>query len=131
MEPLINKNMKEQLHSNFIKSSNLIFATVGMGIINFFFSGVTLSNGANIVTAIFTLLFICGVGIIVRQGYAWVKYLLLVLTTLGLILIAFIPGNPTQNSVVTVVNIAQTVLQVWATILLFRVPKITESRLVE
>ena len=123
--------MKEQLHSNYIKSSNLIFATVGLAIINFFFLGDTLSNEANIVTGIFTLLFICGLGMLVRQGYAWVKYLLLVLTTLSLILFAFISSNPTQNFVVTIVSIAQTVLQVWATILLFRVPKITEIKLVE
>ena len=123
--------MKEQVHSNFIKSSNLIFATVGLGIINFFFPSDILSNGANILTAIFTLLFICGLAILVRQGYAWVKYLLLVLTILGIVAIALIPSSPTQNSVVTIVNIVQTVLQVWATILLFRVPKTKDSKLVE
>lgn len=123
--------MKEQLHSNFIKSSNLIFATVGLGIINFFFPGDILSNGANIATAIFTLLFICGLAILVRQGYAWVKYLLLVLIILGIVAIALIPSNPTQNSVVTIVNIAQTVLQVWATVILFLIPKTAENTLAE
>lgn len=123
--------MKEQVHSNFIKSSNLIFASVGLGIINLFFSSDTLSNVVNIVGVIFTLLLICGLGILVRQGYPWVKYLLLVLTTLGLVSMLLLPSNPTHNPVVIIVNIAQIVIAVWATILLFRVPKITESKLVE
>ncbi len=122
--------MKDQLHSNFIKSSNLIFATVGLGIVNFFFSHILL-NGTNIVTAIFTLLFISGLGLLVRRGFAWVKYLLLVLTIVGLILIMFIPNDPTQNTIVIIVNIAQTVIQVWATVLLFRVPKIIDNKLAE
>jgi len=124
--------MKAQVHSNFIKSSNLIFATVGLGIINFFFSSANLSNGANIVAEIFGLLCICELGLLVRRGYAWgVKYLFLVSTIFGLILIMLILINQTQNPIVFIVPIAQTVLQAWAMILLFRVPKLTESKLVE
>ncbi|HZK96704.1 MAG TPA: hypothetical protein VFC67_21070 [Prolixibacteraceae bacterium] len=124
--------MKEQVHSNFIKASNLIFATVGLGIINFFFSRDNLSNGAKILAEIFGLLCICVLGLLVRRGYAWgVKYLFLLSTIFGLILIMLILSNQTQNPIVFIVPIAQTVIQAWAMILLFRVPKITESKLVE
>lgn len=117
--------MKEPVHSNFIKSSNLIFATVVLGIINFLFSSDNLSNGAKIVAEIFGLLCICGLGLLVRRGYAWgVKYLFLVSTLFGLILIMHILSNQIQNPIVFIVPTTQIVLQAWAMILLFRVPKI-------
>jgi len=123
--------MKEQLHSNFIKSSNLIFATVGLGIINFYFSSDTLSSRTNIAVAIITLLTILGLGILVRQGYNWMKYLLLVLTILGLFGISTILTDLTQNPIVGIVSIVETVLEIWATVILFLIPKAAENILAE
>lgn len=123
--------MKEHLHSNFIKSSNLIFATVVLGIINFFFSSDTLSSGTNIAVAIITLSMILGLGILVRQGYNWMKYLLLVLTILGLFGISTILTDLTQNPIVGIVSIVQTVLEIWATVILFLIPKTAENILAE
>ena len=119
--------MEKQIHRNYIKSSNLIFGTVGLGLINFFFSSDVLNTGQNIAIAILTLIIIAGIGFLVRQGKAWVKYLLLVFTILGLIGIPFIINNITQKPVVGLINIAQTIMQIWAMVLLFMVPKKTDD----
>ena len=115
--------MEKPIHANYIKSSNLIFGTVGLGIINFFFSTELLNTGQNIATAVVTLAIIAGIGFLVRQGKNWVKYFLLVLTLFGLIGMPFIINNINERSVVGLVNIAQTILQIWAMVLLFKVPK--------
>ena len=115
--------MDQLIHSNFIKSSNLIFGTVGLGLINFFFSSDILNSGKNVAIATITLLFIIGIGFLVRRGKHWVKYLLLILTILGLIGIPFIINNILEKPIVGIINIAQTIMQLWAMILLFQVPK--------
>ena len=120
--------MVKQIHTNYIKSSNLIFGTVGLGLINFFFSSDLLNTGQNIATAIFTLVIIAGIGYLVRQGKNWVKYLLLVFMIFGLIGIPFIIDNIVQRPVVGIVNIAQTIMQLWATVLLFKIPKLTDKK---
>ena len=120
--------MDKQIHPNYIKSSNLIFGTVGLGLINFFFSSELLNTGQNIATAILTLVIIAGLGFLVRQGKDWVKYVLLVLMVLGLISIPFIITNIVQRPVVGLINIAQTIMQLWATVLLFKVPKTVDEK---
>jgi len=120
--------MDKQIHPNYIKSSNLIFGTVGIGLINFFFSSDLLNTGQNIVTAILTLVIISGIGFLVRQGKNWVKYLLLVSMVFGLIGIPFIINNIIQRPVVGIVNITQTIMQLCATVLLFKVPKIVNNK---
>lgn len=121
--------MDKKIHPNYIKSSNLIFGTVGLGLINFFFSSEILNTGQNIAIAILTLIIIAGIGFLVRKGKAWIKYLLLVFTLLGLIGIPFIINNITQKPVVGLINIAQTIMQIWAMVLLFMVPKKTDDKM--
>jgi hypothetical protein len=115
--------MDKQLHPNYIKSSNLILATLGLGLMNTFFSKEIFSSVQNIATAATTLLFIAGLAYLVRQGKDWVKYLLLVVMILGMFGLPFIFINIIENPVVGVLNIAQTAMQVWAVVLLFKIPK--------
>jgi hypothetical protein len=114
--------MDSHLHSNYIKSSNLIFITAGLGVINLFFSNDLLINGQNIATVIITPLFVAGIGFLVRQGKQWVKYLLLVLTVLGLLGMLLIINSLFERTISGIINITQTIMQVWATILLFKIP---------
>ena len=123
--------MDKQPHQNFIKSSNLIFGTVGLGLINYFFSSELLSNGKNIANAVITLLLIAGLAYLVRQGLKWVKYLLLVLTITGLIGMMFMINSIAQKPVVGLIIIVQTIMQTWATVLLFKVPKTIENKTVD
>ena len=120
--------MEKQIHPNYIKSSNLIFGTVGLGLINFFFARELLNTAQNIATAILTLVIIVGLGYLVRQGKDWVKYVLLVFMVFGLISIPFIINNIVQMPIVGLINIAQTIMQLWATVLLFKVPKIVDDK---
>ena len=123
--------MEKHIHQNFIKSSNLIFITAGLGLINFFFASELLSNSFNIFVAVFTLAFIIGIGFLVRQGYNWVKIFLLVITILGLIGIPVTLKNLTEKPIVGIINVIQTVLQIWSVILLFKVPKSQENKIVD
>lgn len=123
--------MEKKLHENFIKSSNLIFITFGLGLINLFMTTSELVTGTHKAIAITTMLFILGLGYLVRQGFGWVKYLPLVLTILGLISIPVTIMNLGQRPIVGLINVAQTVLQVWAMIILFKIPKTTDTKHLE
>ena len=117
--------MENQKHPNFIKSSNLIFATASLAIVNFILLPNMAKIPLNIFIAIFTCLFIVGLGFLVRSGKNWVKYFLLVITIVGLII-----GFPGMfmimriSVVVLIINVAQTIMQIWAVILLFKIPKL-------
>ena len=125
-------NMIKKVHENFIKSSNLIFISAALGLINLFLTKGELGSTKLIVSAILTLLFVGGLGYIVRQGYAWIKYLLLVLMIFGLIgIVGILIMNLEKQPLITTVNIIQTILQTWATVLLFIIPKKTVENISE
>ncbi len=115
------------LHPNYIKSSNLIFASAGLGIINFLILPNMQNSVLGIVTIIIVCSFIVGLGFLVRSGKEWVKYLLLALSIIGLVF-----GFPEMlnmikiNIIAFIINIIQTVFQIWATVLLFKVHKLNE-----
>ena len=124
--------MIKKVHENFIKSSNLIFISAALGLINLFLTKGELGSTKLIVSAILTLLFVGGLGYIVRQGYAWIKYLLLVLMIFGLIgIVGILIMNLEKQPLITTVNIIQTILQTWATVLLFIIPKKTVENISE
>ena len=117
--------MENQKHPNLIKSSNLIFATAILGIFNFILLPNMAEIPLNIFIAIFTCLFIFGLGFLVRSGKNWEKYFLLVITIIGLII-----GFPGMfmimriSMIVLIINAAQIIMQIWAVILLFKIPKL-------
>lgn len=110
-------------HPNYIKSSNLMFITAGLGVINLFFFPGILSSALVISTAIITLLFLFALGWLIRQGFSWVKYPFLIIMILGLLGVPFMIKNMATAPVVGIVNVIQTVFQVWALVLLFKIPK--------
>ncbi|PKP29510.1 MAG: hypothetical protein CVU00_15260 [Bacteroidetes bacterium HGW-Bacteroidetes-17] len=119
--------METQIHRNYIKSSNLIFGTIVLGLINLFFSNEELNDIKSIVTNLITILLIVGLGYVIRQGKAWVKYLLLALLILGLILMPISLDYFNQKPVVIIINFVQSAMEIWATILLFKIPKTNEN----
>ncbi len=123
--------MDNKLHPNFIKSSNLIFISFGVGLISLFLTRDQLITGEQKTVVALTMLFILGLGFLVRQGHGWVKYLLLVLTLLGLIGMLMIIPSLMQKPINGLISIIQTVLQVWAMILLFRIPSVTNEKINE
>jgi len=122
------KTMKKQKHRNYLMSSNLIFASAVLGIISFFLIYLLANDSKNIMNGIFNILFIVGLGLLVRIGKKWVKFLLLALTIFGLFLMTSIADTLAHNLYGGIIAILQTVLQIIAVILLFLIPKdLTEN----
>jgi len=120
--------MKKQSHPNFMKSSNLLFATVILVLIGMFLGKVVLSSDKNsIYIEVMNIILIGGLGLLVRQGYTWVKYLPLTLSILYLIEAAALVLNSPTIQIPQVLFFAQIVLVIWSTVLLFRIPKETAN----
>ena len=77
--------------------------------------------------ALFSLAFVFGIGYLVGKGTEWIKYVLLVILILGLLGFPFIIANLKNEPVVGIINIVQTVLQIWALVLLFKIPKLEKQ----
>lgn len=115
--------MKEAVHPNYYKASNLIFISGGLAVVNISLSLEMFTSGLMIGVAIFTLLFVIGIGFLIRQGYEWVKFLLLVMGILGLFSLRVMINTLMTKPIVGVNNLVQTALQIWSIVLLFQVPK--------
>lgn len=127
---LINKKEeieKKVIHENNIISSNVMFLSAFLGLLNFFLSDEALIK-TGIKAAIFSLLFIVFLGVLIRRGYNGVKYVLLVSIVFGILF--YIPYliNDLKNSPINgIISICQTIAQTAATVLLFMIPKKTKS----
>ena len=118
------KKVEERIiHPNHKKAANVIYLSAALGIINAILSPETFNNSFGIIVAIFTLGIIIGIGYLVSKGNDWIKYVLLVLMIFGLIGIPFIIMNIVNNPIVGIINIIQTALQIYAMVLLFKIPK--------
>src|SRR5215204_12846 len=115
--------MQKQLHPKFINSSNLIFISAILGILNFTVSKTLVYNSFTLTVAIGSVLFVIGLGFLVRQGFDWVKYLLLIITILGLVGVPTFLKNLMEDTFVGIVNILQLILQIYSVVLLFQIPK--------
>jgi len=111
------------IHRNYIKSSNFILISAGLGVINLSLIPGIFVNPPAITEGFFVLLLLVGLAFVIRKGISWIKYLLLAMILIGVIAIPAIIKNLSQNPAVGVINIIQTVFQVWALILLFKIPK--------
>ena len=111
------------VHPNYIKSSDFIFITVGLGIINISLTPGIFVSPRELITGFFTLAFLVGLALLIRKGIGWIKYLLLVIMIFGIIGIPLMIKILEQNPAVGVINVIQTVFQVWALVLLFKIPK--------
>ena len=111
------------IHPNYKKAAELLYISASLGIGNLIWTYDTLDNGFKIFIAISVLAFGFALAYFTSKGLEWFKYLLLVLLGLGLLGIPFIISEIKNDPVVGVINIVQTILQVWAVILLFKIPK--------
>ncbi|MCQ6957946.1 hypothetical protein [Mucilaginibacter aquariorum] len=111
------------VHPNYIKSSNIIILSILVGLLNLAFSQTPLNTPQSIGAFLTTILFLAAIAFLVRKGLSWMKYVLLVLSIIGVAgLVMIILKKPVFNGVL-VVNIVQTLLQLWALIILFTIPK--------
>ncbi|UWX60870.1 hypothetical protein N0B40_01065 [Chryseobacterium oranimense] len=111
------------IHPNHTKAANLMYLSGALSIGNMIWVYESLNSPSSIATAIAILAFIFGMGYLAGKGIDWVKYVLLITFLIGLIGIQSIYFNLLSDPVLGILNIAQTILQIWAIILLFQVPK--------
>lgn len=116
--------MDSNKNINFLKSSNLMFATAGLASVNFLLLPNSDKVLLNVFFVIFALIIFVGLGFLIRSGKNSIKYFLITL-----ILAELLTGFPgmflimkvTQISMI--INLLQLILQVYAVILLFKIPK--------
>ena len=111
------------IHPNYKKSADLIYLSGALGIGNIIWKYDTLDSGIKIFIAILSVAFVFGIGYYVSKGLEWIKYVLLVILTLGTLGLPFVIINLKNDPVLGIINIIQTILQVWSLILLFKIPK--------
>ncbi|MFY1046136.1 hypothetical protein [Chryseobacterium sp. GP-SGM7] len=110
-------------HPNYKKAAELIYISAFLGIGNLIWKYDTLDSGLKIFIAIIVVAFSFAIAYITSKGLDWFKYILLVLFGIGLIGIPFIIGDIVNNPVIGIINIVQTILQVWVLVLLFKISK--------
>ena len=121
---LKNINQETIIHPNHKKSAELMYLSGALGIGNIIWTYETLDSGIKIFIALISVAFVFGIGYLISKGTEWIKYALLVILLLGLLGFPFIIANLKNEPVVGIINIVQTLLQIWALILLFKIPKI-------
>ncbi|MBC8006142.1 MAG: hypothetical protein H7X84_11760 [Verrucomicrobia bacterium] len=118
--------MKNYLHPNYIKAARLLFLSGGISILNALFtSDITsvYSHESSVVMLASVVIFVFAW--YVRRGHGWLKYVLLALVLVGLFSIQATVDEVKQNPVGGMINIATSIMQVWAVVLLFMIPKRT------
>ncbi len=110
------------IHQNHKKAANLIYFSAALGVVNTLLSPNIFNNGSELMVVIITLGMIVGAGYLISKGNDWVKYFLLISALIGL---PFIFSNIVNHTVIDIINIVQTVVQIYAIVLLFKIPKKT------
>ena len=111
------------IHPNHKKSADLIYLSGALGIGNLIWSYDTLDSGIKIFIALISVAFIFGIGYFISKGTEWIKYFFFVILILGLLSFPLIIANLKSEPVIGTINIFQTILQIWALVLLFKIPK--------
>lgn len=127
---LINKKEEKKIrpiHENHIKSSNLIFISLFIGVLNFLLYMIFTQNKGGILSALVSFIFIGILGNLIRKGYD-LKVFLLVLFVIGVLgsfrTLFFNLINYPLNGIL---SLSQLILELLSIILLFRIPKEFES----
>ncbi len=119
--------MDKAVPSNFLKSSNILFVSIGVSVVNFILRDGNLSERSHLYISLTSWLLIAGIGFLVRNGHNWVKYVLLLLAIINLYSISLILQVTNDRILTGILSIAPILLQIWATILLFIKPADPES----
>ena len=120
--------MIKDIPSNSLKSSILLFISVGLGLVPclFNFSNISLSADGFLLVFkwLFPIAFIFIVAILIRKGYKWVKWLYLAWLVINLPgVIWTLPFILTVDIISGGIEISEIILQVTALILLLIAPK--------
>lgn len=101
----------------------MIYLSGVLEIINIIRTYETLDNETKIFITFISIAYIFGTGYLISKGIEWTKYMLLIILILGLLVFPFVISNLKNELVMGLIIIVQTILQIWATVLLFKIPK--------
>lgn len=107
------------IHPNEKISSNLILISAALGILNMFFSPEIFTSFSIILIGIIIVGIMILIGIGIRNGIQWIKYVILGLVILGLFSFPTLIQTIKSNLIVGIVNIIQWLLQIIAVSILF------------
>lgn len=111
------------IHPNHTKASNLIYLSCALGIGNVIWTYESLNSVMAVFITVISIAFVFGLGYLAGIGTEWIKYVLLILLVLGVVALPAMIMALQTDPVVGILNIIQTALQIWAVVLLFKVPK--------
>ncbi|WP_147408448.1 hypothetical protein [Flavobacterium johnsoniae] len=112
--------MKISSNPNYIKSSILIFISALLGVINFLGSPEIFSSKSGFKSGIIAIVVLLILALLILFEITWTKYILLVLLILGInTLPPAIKYELTHHPLIGIIIILQSILQVYATYLLF------------
>lgn len=124
----INKNEQLTIHPNYKKAADMIYVSAALGIGNIIWAYETLDSGFKMLIAFLSVAFVFGIGYFVSKGSEYMKYFFFIILIFGLFGFPYIITNLKNEPVVGIINIVQTILQIWALVLLFKIPKPENSR---
>ncbi|WP_419870188.1 energy-coupling factor transporter transmembrane component T family protein [Chryseobacterium sp. CT-SW4] len=116
------------IHPYYSKAAHLIYLSGAMGIAIMILDFEKFNSGFALFIAIVVLGVIFGLGYLISKGTEWSKYILLFLLISGVFGIPVILSELRYNTISGIINITQTGLQLWATILLFQIPQTPSSK---
>jgi len=119
--------MKNTLHKNYQKASNLIIAALLLDPIEFFISKYLGATKDEVVFEVLGLLFIAFTAYVIRRGVTWVKYILLILTLLGTAAIILSVRASAVSIAPLLITVLQVIAMAWALVLLFQIPPPTDQ----
>jgi uncharacterized membrane protein len=114
--------MSSTLHKNYRTASYFLIGNFLLDPIEFFFSGSSWTNSADLGFILVLLAITAFNAYAVSRGVNWVKYILLVFIILAIAGFILSIGNPLVSWITRALSLVQLVLLITATVLLFRIP---------
>lgn len=117
------KSEEIHIHANHIKAGYMVYLSGAIGIGIFIWKFDQLPNIAlNIIPFIF-LCIIFAMGYLIKRGTDWLKYILLGFVVIGTLGMPIVLMNIMKDPILAIANSIQGILQIWAVILLFKIPE--------
>jgi hypothetical protein len=117
--------MGNKLHKNYQKACNLIIAALLLDPIEFFISKYLGMSNDELVFELLGLVFIAFTAYVARRGVDWVKYILLILTLLGVATVVMSVKYAAVATAPLLITVLQVIVMAWATFLLFQIPRLS------
>lgn len=126
IQNLIDEKKKAEeihIHPNHIKAGNLVYLSGAIGIGIFIWKFDQLSNPLFNVFPFIAICVIFSMGYLMKRGVDWLRFILLVFVIVGTLAMPIVLMNILNDPILVIANAVQGVLQIWALILMFKIPE--------